>query len=302
VDAAAQGGAHAALQQLAQLSGITDITQNAIWATGNTAANLLVADLTSRLADMNLRILRYPDDVYRAAVAKYGTDPILGLSTSRGAQQKIWQDLLNQGVTGFTDVSGRRWNLATYTEMATRTATHRAWTDGHLAQLTGNGQDLVSVVVGIEACRSCSQFAGKILSINGPAGMRVIEHAINDYEYVNVDVYMTVDQARQEKGHFQGPNCRCRMVAYLPGLSIPTDSSSYDERANTARVTLRDLEVQVRKAKMEIATSFSPAEARAGQRKVLDLQAKIRELVDAEDLQRKRYREQINLGFKNIPA
>jgi hypothetical protein len=297
LETAVEGGAHAALSQLSQLAGVIDITQRGVWLTGNVAANLLAADLTSRLEEMHLRILRYPDDVYRQAVAQYASETLFGKSSKR-TQQRIWQDLLNKGITGFTDSAGRNWNLATYTEMATRTATHRAWSDGHLESMAGNGQDLVSVIVGRGACRKCSEYAGKVLCYRGEPGRRSVEHATVDDTYVTVNVYSTVDQAREHG--FLHPNCKCRLVAYLPGLSVPADQTSFSERENTARATLRNLEVQVRKSKMEALTALSPGEQLAARRKTAALQSQIRAHVEDFNLQRKRYREQLNLGHRNV--
>lgn len=297
LDTAVTAGAHAALSQLSGLADVIDITQRGVWLTGNIAANLLAADLTSRLEEMHLRILRYPDDVYRQVVAKYAADTLFGAPT-RATQMKIWQELLNRGVTGFVDSAGRNWNLATYTEMATRTATHRAWSDGHLEAMAGNGQDLVTVIVGRGACRKCSQYAGKVLAYRGEPGRREVEHTTRDGVYVTVDVYATVDDAREHG--FLHPNCKCRLVAFLPGLSIPADQTSFSERENTARATLRNLEVQVRKSKMEALTALSPGEQLTARRKTAALQAQIRSHVDEFNLQRKRRREQLNLGNRNI--
>jgi hypothetical protein len=295
LETAVEGGAQAALSQLSDLAGVIDITERGVWLTGNVAANLLAAELTNRLEQMHLRILRYPDDVYRQAVAQYAAETLFGKSSKR-TQQRIWQELLQRGVTGFVDSAGRNWNLATYTEMATRTATHRAWSDGHLEAMATNGQDLVSVVVGRGACRKCSEYANKVLCYRGEPGMRVVEHATRDYVFLNVDVYATVEQAREHG--FLHPNCKCRLVAYLPGLSMPADQTTFSERENTARAHLRNLEVQVRKSKMEALTALSPNEQLVARRKTAALQAQIRQHVEDFNLQRKRYREQLNLGHR----
>lgn len=299
IDAAAAGGMSAALQQMSVFAGVMDITQSGKWAVSSPAANLLAADLTSKLTEMHLRILRYPDDVYRQAVAKYASDTLFG-APSVETQQKVWQELLNRGVTGFTDSAGRNWNLATYSEMATRTATHRAWTDSHTDAMAAHGRDLVTVIVGRQGCKKCARYAGKILTTRGEPGVREVEHTTRDGVYLSVDVYDTVDNARANG--LLHPNCRCRLVAYHPGLSIPADSTAYNPVEHKARNDLRALEVEVRKSKREALLAMSPAELRAAQLKTKSLQAQIREHVAEFDLQRARYREQMDLGFRNLAS
>src|SRR5699024_2406909 len=97
------------------------------------ASALMVQDLHNRFDDVTKRILRWPEDAYRDVIAQTTPGLLLGMDTGRQAQARAWRELRRRGVTGFTDKAGRRWNLATYVEMATRTASHRAFTDSNLA-------------------------------------------------------------------------------------------------------------------------------------------------------------------------
>lgn len=299
LETAAAGGAAAALAQLAGLTNLTDITQRTMWAAGNTAANLLAADLTSMLEALHLRILRYPDDVYQKVVGKYASGPMLTFQTGRQAELEAWREFLRLGVTGFVDKAGRNWNLATYTEMATRTATRRAWNDAHALQLSANGMDLVTPIVGNSACEKCGRWAGRILTNGTRTGTIEVEHATEDGVYIRVQVDATVEQARAQ--HWQHPNCRCTLVAYLPGLSVPVDSTSYSEEDETAREKLRALEREVRKTKRDLLTAMSDLSRKAENTKLRALQAEIREHIEATGLNRKRYREQLNYGHTKAP-
>ena len=90
-------------------------------------------------------------NVYReavdAAIAETrGGLPYSSLSLSRiQAAQKALDDLLGKGITGFTDRAGRRWDLASYVEMATRTGVSNAYDDLHLGALSRAGIDVVLV-------------------------------------------------------------------------------------------------------------------------------------------------------------
>lgn len=261
---------------------------------GAGAATAIRADLTNALDDVTRRVLRFPQDVYQRAIALFSPDVTLGLGTTRAAQQGAWGKLLSQGVTGFVDKAGRRWNLASYVEMATRSATRRAYDDSKVTAMQDNGIDLVSIVVGSGACERCARWSGKILRTNsGPTGRVRVPRANGDGE-ITVTVAGTLDEAK--RAGWRHPNCRCSTVAYLPGLSVITDVTHYDPQAEAERQKLRRLEREVRKAKLEAMAAVDDAGKRAANAKVRALQARIREHVTETGLQRQRNREQIDLG------
>jgi hypothetical protein len=306
LDTAAQRGATAALGELSDLVGATDATARAGLGPagaivnptralpGAAAAATIRADLTNALADVTRRVLRYPDDVYRRAIAATSTDVVLGMGTTRTAQQAAWNRLLDGGVTGFTDVRGRRWALSSYVEMATRSATRRAFDDAKVTALQDAGVELVTVVVGYDSCEACARWSGRILRTTpGPTGKLRLQHATEDRE-VTVHVAGTLDSAKA--AGWRHPNCTCTTVAYLPGLSVVQDATTYDPDAEAARARLRHLEREVRKAKGDAAAAVDDESRRAANAKVRELQAAIREHVDEHGLIRQRHREQPNLA------
>ena len=298
VAAAVEGGHAEALREIARVAGADLDTVRAALPNAP-AAQAITLELSGVVSGAARGILRWPDDVYRRAVASEATQFLLGARrTSREAQAAAYQRLLSQGVTGFVDAAGRRWDAATYVEMATRTATRRAWDTQHEATMLASGLDLVTVIVGSDACRGCAQWAGKILRLDaGPVGWLTLPRADGPGD-VRVFVDGTLPAARAEQGsHFDGPNCRCRTVAYLPGLSVPADATTYDPQAEDERDRLRYLERRVRAAKAAQGAAVTPEQRAAAAAKVRALQAQIREHVEATGLVRKRYRERVNLGL-----
>ncbi|WP_439662862.1 phage minor capsid protein [Lentzea sp. HUAS TT2] len=293
--AAWKAGAAAGLAQLAdagaldrsQLAALRDVIP------GMDAAVLLAADLTSRLDALYLRVLRWAQDAYQVAVAAAAPLQLLGMATTRSAQRSAWDRLASQGVTGFVDRSGRAWNLASYTEMAVRTATARAWNDGHLARMEQLGVELVTVSNTTDGCELCSVWQGKILARDGDAGPRTVENELTG-EPVEVDVAATVEQARAA-GLFH-PNCRHTLLPYLPGVTRLAEPAEHDQAAEDEREHLRELERKVRREKRKEAGALDDTDARKAQARIRELQAEIREHVDATGVNRKRYREQTNLG------
>lgn len=298
VAAAADGGHAEALRELANFAG-ADLDAVRAALPSAPAAQALTLELSGVVSGAAGGILRWPDDVYRRAVAYEAQQFLLGATrTGREAQAAAYQRLLAQGATGFVDRAGRRWDAAGYVEMATRTATNRAWAAQHEATLRTGGLDLVTVIVGSDACRSCAQWAGKVLRLDdGPVGRQRLPRADGPGE-ARVFVDGTLPAARAEPGsHFEGPNCRCRVVAYLPGLPVPGEVTTYDPEREAERDRLRYLERRVRKAKALGAAAVTPEQRAAAAAKVRDLQAQIREHVAPTGLVRKRYREQVHLGL-----
>ncbi|WP_052684576.1 phage minor capsid protein [Lentzea aerocolonigenes] len=296
--AAWRAGAAAGLAQLAdagaldrsQLAALRDVIP------GMDAAALLAADLTSRLDALYLRVLRWAQDAYQVAVAAAAPLQLLGMATTRSAQRSAWDRLVSQGVTGFVDRSGRAWNLASYTEMAVRTATARAWNDGHLARMEQLGVELVTVSNTTDGCELCSVWQGKILARAGGAGRRTVENELTG-EPIEVEVAATVEQARAA-GLFH-PNCRHTLLPYIPGVTRLAAPAKHDQAAEDEREHLRELERKVRREKRKKSGALDDTDARKAQARIRELQAEIREHVDATGLNRKRYREQTNLGHGN---
>lgn len=163
---------------------------------GAVASALMVQDLHNRFDDVTKRILRWPEDAYRDVIAQTTPGLLLGMDTGRQAQARAWRELRRRGVTGFTDKAGRRWNLATYVEMATRTASHRAFTDSNLATLGSYGIDLVTAVGGKGQCEACGRWVGQVMSQTGSGARTIeVEHAYRDGVFVTVRVKGSVDDA-----------------------------------------------------------------------------------------------------------
>ncbi|WP_116200723.1 phage minor capsid protein [Amycolatopsis circi] len=301
VFAAWQAGAEQGLAQLADLGALSpaQLEQLAGVVPGMQAAAILAADLTSRLEALPLRVLRWQQDAYQTAVAAAAPDQLLGTGTIHSAQRAAWDRLAAQGVTGFVDRAGRDWNLASYVEMAVRTATGRAWNDGHLARMASAGVELVTITRSAHACRLCTRWEGRVLALSGPAGERQVEHTLTD-ETVTVDVAATAEQARLEG--LMHPNCRHQFVPFLPGVTKLDEIREHDAKAEQDREDLRALERKVRRNKRKAAAALTDDERQTAERRVRETQAEIREHVKRTGLNRKRYREQVNLGHGDLRA
>lgn len=262
---------------------------------GNRAAQGIARDLISATGVIQRRLLRLPNDVFRRAVGiPTGTYLLGGYGSSREAQAAAFSKLIQEGAN-FTDAAGRRWNTASYVEMATRTAAVRARDEQHQQTLTDAGVDLFTIVVGSGACKACSKWSGQVVRKDGgPTGDVKVE-SVRTQGTVTVHVDGTIQQAESEGWHH--PNCRCTTVAYLPGFPVVQDITTYDPQAEKDRARLRALERRVRAAKIELAAAVTPEQAQRASARVRAVQAQIRAHVSDTGLMRQTNREQIDLGM-----
>lgn len=263
---------------------------------GSTATQAVAAiafSLESRLEVMNQRLTRYPQDAYQRIMALYSPTTILGVTTSRVQQAQAVQRFLSEGVRDFTDKSGRRWTIGAYAEMAGRTTVNRAFNDAGVWRMQQSGIDLVTVVRGLDSCKKCAEWAGKILSTTGVVGPVTLPHATRTAS-VTVNVAATVDQARA--AGWNHPNCRCRLVPFMAGLTVPQADTTYDEAGEKERAEQRRLEREIRAAKRKEAVAMGDVAARRAHAEVLDAQADMRAFIRETGRKRQSYREQLHFA------
>lgn len=253
------------------------------------AVAMIRRDLTDSLRAAAQRITRFPDDAYRAATAAAASRQVFGDLEPKAAQEAAWRDLMGQGITGFTDRAGRDWNLATYTEMAVRTAAARAYRDSALDRMTALGTVFFTVSGTGRPCPLCAPWEGQVLAAMGAGTYQQDGHT--------VEVAATVEEATAA-GLFH-PNCKHTLTAFTPGTTILQHRpwTAQDEAAYQATQRLRALERAVRAAKAQQETALTPAQALAARNRARAAQAAIREHVTRTGLLRRRNREQPNLGF-----
>jgi hypothetical protein len=284
---------------LTRLDALARKREDAIWREtaklrealpGIDAIQRLAWTLTSQLRATHTPLLRWADDVYRQVVAETAlVDTLAGTKTRLRAAQVTWERFLSKGVKGFTDSAGRRWELASYVEMAMRTGSAQASVEGHLDRLAAVDVDLVIVSNHAQECKVCRPFEGKVLSRSGPTGRVEVPSAVED-RTVTVNVIDTVSGA--VRAGLMHPNCRHNLSGYFPGATtVPTQTA--DPQGDADRQRLRSLERRLRRAKLRAAAIIDPDARAAANKRVRDLQGQIREHVKDTGLVRQPQREQI---------
>jgi hypothetical protein len=262
-----------------------------------TASRLIAEDLNNRLTAAAGRITRYADDAYKAATTAGALTQInpardivrdtFQAATPQEAQAQAWRELTAKGVTGFTDKNGREWNLATYVEMATRTATQRAYNASHRERLTLAGIHYFTISTTGRPCPLCAPWEGVVLA-DAPGEVTEDGHTFT--------VTATIEEATAA-GLFH-PNCKHTLTAYLPGFTQlkPNQWTPLDEQKYRDTQKLRALERAVRQARQVRAAAITDTQRHQAGRDVRAAQANVRAFTTQSGLLRRARREQLNLG------
>jgi hypothetical protein len=291
VDALARLGDVAAARKTA----LRDLVDRArVELPGVDVLNRLAFSLVGKIQGTHLRILRWGLDAYREVIARTAAPGvILGTTTRVRAAQVAWEEFLVRGITGFVDKAGRRWELASYVEMATRSTTAQAAVQSHLDRLGQAGHDLVIVSNAPQECHLCRPWEGRILDRRDIRGTRSIEveHTTEDGRMITVDVKGSVDEA--VSAGLMHPNCRHSLSAYLPGVTKPITHTE-DPDGDKARQQQRAIERSIRTEKRKLVGVIDPDARAAIAARIRGLQATMRAHLAAHpELFRKPVREQI---------
>lgn len=240
------------------------------------AVEQIQQDLVAKLAQTEFRTIRWAPDVYQQAIMPQVQHILAGETSPLEAQQTAWEKLASNGVTGFVDNTGRGWELQSYVEMATRTATQRAWNEQHTAEYRAAGVEMVMVSTAPDCCELCAPFQSAVLSIGEPPP--------------DMPDVMSVDEARGDG--LQHYMCRCALTPFIEGVTEPFPTP-VDPVMREDREQLRYLERGVRQWKRREVAALTPAAKKAAGVKVRLWQSRIRQHVATTNTVRKPYREQI---------
>ena len=246
---------------------------------------LLVSD--NVLVNTKMQVLRSVDDIYKKIMTEASTLSVAGVETVRKSAQRAMDSFALNGITGFTDKLGRKWDLQSYAMMASRTINSNAALQGHMDRMAELGRDLVQVSTKNATCPICAPWGGKILSVSGKS-MK----------------YPSLDSAKAA-GLFH-PNCQHTLLDYdeemeeiekeigiapeQPKLAKDNDEKyliSQKQRAN---------EANIRKWKRAKAVAFDDPAKNKANSMVRYYQRKQRELLKGTDFARDYGREGLSTG------
>jgi hypothetical protein len=265
--------------QMALFPGQTDIDINidatmATFGGVNTEAITALAGATTKtITEKHVYIVRSVDDIFRSVISEVAGSTLTGAETRLEVAQRALNKFADKGIKVFRTASGANYDMASYAEMATRSAIGQASIQGHITKMTSFGFDLVQISDHHEECEICRPWEGKILSVSG-----------NDREHPSL-AEATAD------GLFH-PRCGHRANTYFEGLTEPLgdteDPDGYEERQEQ-----RYLERGIRGWKKRQAVAMTPKEKAKADAKVAEWKERMDHFIDETGRRRKREREQI---------
>ncbi len=264
----------------AQIGDIGPAARAAAQRAGN-AIQALADAVVDEIRPVHAAVLRSTTDAYRKAVAGATARRLAGARDTRHAAQDAWAALARQGITGFTDKAGRRWQLSTYVEMATRTAVARSAIVGQTDTWAAAGLSDCYVEDNPRECPICLPWETKILTFTGP---------------LSAYAAATLDQAQAAGLHH--PNCRHLLRPWAPGVRIVAARKPEGPQGYEAEQAQRGLERKLRGWRARYAAAFDDPGRQAAAVKIAQWSQALTDHLDAHPrLARKSYREFVGAGF-----
>ena len=222
----------------------TNAMQGSFFKVNKEKLNSLIKATTKDMSKAENAILRMTDDVYRQTIFKAQMFYNSGASTLWKAVDMATKDFLSAGINCVEYKNGARVNIASYSEMALRTANKRANLMGSANKREEWGIHTVKVSSHNSACPMCIQWQGKVY-IDDVYGVGTKEES-------RKSGYPLLSEA--VKGGMFHPNCKNGCSTYYEGINQPPKEPTKEEvEEMTRRYNLeqrqRECERNIRKYK-----------------------------------------------------
>lgn len=229
------------------LPGQTPPQETQFFGVNDKKLKVLIDSVTSDMEDASNAIYRKMDDVYRQTIFKAELQLSTGAISLYQAIDKATEEFLAKGLDCIVYKGGRHVNVATYAEMALRTAYQRAGFLGEGAKRDEYGNHLIVVSTHPNCCNLCFPWQGQILIDD------VFSHPSQEYMEQYKSKYKLLSSAI--KAGLLHPNCRHTLATWFEGVSRLPKIYDEDEaqKIYEAEQKQRALENAIRKAKRQKA-------------------------------------------------
>lgn len=243
----------------------------------------LMKSVNKDLEKAQYSVLRKMDDVYRQTIFKSQLYMQGGAKTLYQAIDMATKDFLDKGINSIVYADGKRVNIASYAEMALRTASHRATLLGEGKKRDEWGLHLIVVSAHANTCPKCEKWQGKIL----------IDDVFSSGSKSDGDYPLLSEAIKAGLLH---PNCRHTLITYFPDITqLPTVPDGEDAiKTYEAEQKQRAYERKIRKWKRYMEGSLDNDNAKTAEQKVAYYEKALREhLKEHPQLRRNQQREKI---------
>lgn len=259
----------------------------------------LIEDVNHNLHEAESSALRMMDDVYRQTVYRAEMEAASGAVTMEQAVDLAVKDFLAAGINCIQYRNGRLVNIATYAEMAIRTASLRSYLRGEAARRETLGIDTVLVSQYGACSDTCLPWQGRVY-IDDVWGAFAGERADNRGKSSSGKWHPLLSVA-VEAGLFH-PNCRHTLTTWFDGVSTMPEPMDADKVRETAKLERRQrrMEANIRRLKRLAEGTLDGDTAAEYRRNVRQAQAQLRRFINqhSDQLRRDYWREKTH----KIPA
>jgi hypothetical protein len=277
------------------LTPISDILSNVI--PGKTNDNLPIVSENNNFFGMNDRklkalidsvnndlkaaqqaLLRQADDVYRQTIFKTHMYLQSGATTLNQAVDMATKEFLEKGFNCVVYKNGAKVNIASYAEMALRTASQRATFMGEGKKRDEWNLHLVVVSAHANTCKFCLPWQGKVL----------IDDVYSNGSKADGD-YPLLSEAMKE--NFLHPNCRHSLATYFPGITQLPEAVDNEKALKNyeAEQKQRHIERQIRRWNKIEAGSVDAKNVNRASDKVKEWKNKLKEHLNSNPHLRRDY-------------
>ena len=179
----------------------------------------LIKETTGNLREAESSILRFTNDQYRKIIYDAQVYANTGSGTLEQSIDMATQDFLSKGINNIEYANGRMVNIASYVEMAIRTANTRATLYGEGLKRDEWGIHTVLVPNRGGGCPKCVKFQGRIYIDDVYSNGTTAESDETGYPLLSTIV----------KQGFLHPNCKDTFVTYFPGVNTEPKRPTAEE-------------------------------------------------------------------------
>ena len=248
----------------------------------------LVDETVGNVKNAEMSILRYTNDQYRKIIYNAQVYANTGAGTVRQAIDMATKDFLSKGINSIEYGNGKIVNIASYVEMAIRTANKRATLQAEGDKRREWGVHTVLVPNRGGGCPYCIKFQGKVFIDDVYSGGTEAESKATGYPLLSGAI-------KEKLFH---PNCQDTIVTYYPGITeepIPPTKEELAEKERRYNIEQKQRynERQIRKYKRLELGSTDDENIEKYHNKRLQWQQYNKEYCEKHNLKRRYEREKI---------
>lgn len=196
-------------KQLTRIYDLVNQTESTFFKINERKLKALIGETLDNFEKAEMSILRYTNDQYRKVIYQAQVYANTGAGTVQQAVDMATKDFLSKGINNIEYANGAMVNIASYAEMAIRTANKRAYLQGEGTKRAEWGVHTVLVPNRGGGCPYCIKFQGKVFIDDVWSGGAEAESKETGYPLLSSAI-------KQKLFH---PNCKDTTVTYFPGIS-----------------------------------------------------------------------------------